>query len=231
MDKNIFQDMEKYDFAKLVPNIFQVLEDVKGKVQNNNQDFQDWLKFAKQDLDASVILYEKEDFRNSIYLLQQSVEKACKYYGLSYGLISQKDLHKDVSHVSPKIFKIFINQSSVDLVKNLGGKEIKVDEFEKALKNKKEMINISEKFIEICFNMSFQLETNFNKIKLLDKKIINFSILNVNLYSLSMITYAHINCRYPDETIVYNKETPIVKKYNDIVKVLKKVIGELEKNE
>lgn len=61
------------------------------------------LEIAESDLEASNTLYEKGFYPQSVYMLEQSVEKANKALGLFTGIIDSSQL-KDVSHFSPDIF-------------------------------------------------------------------------------------------------------------------------------
>ena len=65
------------------------------------QQAQEFYEQAKNDLHSSKLLYDGEEFGNSVYFFQQCVEKACKAYGLRTGLI--KNVRK-ISHESSLIF-------------------------------------------------------------------------------------------------------------------------------
>lgn len=64
----------------------------------------DFLDSSKRDLAAYRSLYSKgNNYANSIYHLQQSVEKLVKSWGLKSGKISESDLKRKVSHRPGKI--------------------------------------------------------------------------------------------------------------------------------
>lgn len=62
------------------------------------------LNTSKKDLSAAQTLYESEHFSNAIFLLQQSVEKCIKSYGIALQIIEETDLVKKINHSSHKIF-------------------------------------------------------------------------------------------------------------------------------
>lgn len=65
---------------------------------------------AMEDLEASRILYEHEKYRQSIFLLQQSVEKATKSLSLHMNVISEDELKGKIGHYPPEIYMKFIQQ-------------------------------------------------------------------------------------------------------------------------
>jgi len=58
---------------------------------------------AQQDLKSSEVLYNSKDYTNSVSLIQQSVEKTAKSYGLTMGYLSKERL-RDVGHFTPAAF-------------------------------------------------------------------------------------------------------------------------------
>lgn len=73
------------------------------------------------DLEIAKLLYNKEFYPNSIYHLQQSVEKLAKSYGLFNGIIQHEELEKRIRHNSNKVFTTEIQ--------DFQNKIIKVEEF------------------------------------------------------------------------------------------------------
>jgi hypothetical protein len=67
------------------------------------------LRIAHQNLKASRILYANDFFPESVYLLQQSVEKGCKSFGYHYGLIDEKAGRK-ISHEPTKIYSLTFSE-------------------------------------------------------------------------------------------------------------------------
>ena len=65
---------------------------------------QELINTAKKDLSASQSLYETEHFSTAIFMLQQCIEKCIKSYGITIGIIEEKDLAKKISHNAHKIF-------------------------------------------------------------------------------------------------------------------------------
>jgi len=64
----------------------------------------DFLETAKSDLESAMFLYEKKKYNNSIFLLQQSVEKCVKSLGLNLRLVDENQLKKKINHSPHKVF-------------------------------------------------------------------------------------------------------------------------------
>jgi Uncharacterized conserved protein related to C-terminal domain of eukaryotic chaperone, SACSIN len=64
-----------------------------------------YLKLAREDLEAAQLLYEGKKYSNALYHYHQSVEKASKSIGLAIGGVSEKQL-TDISHEPIKVFKL-----------------------------------------------------------------------------------------------------------------------------
>jgi len=64
----------------------------------------DFLKDAKDAHKLSTIAYKNGMLADSVFNLQQSVEKASKSLGLALGTLKIETLHNNVGHVSPKAF-------------------------------------------------------------------------------------------------------------------------------
>lgn len=61
--------------------------------------FPDRLLFmATEDLDASVVLYDVGHYPQSVFLLQQAVEKAAKSFSIRFGFITEKDAAQHIGH-------------------------------------------------------------------------------------------------------------------------------------
>lgn len=61
--------------------------------------FPDRLLFmATEDLDASVVLYDAGHYPQSVFLLQQAVEKAAKSFSIRFGIITEKDAVRRIGH-------------------------------------------------------------------------------------------------------------------------------------
>jgi uncharacterized protein (DUF1778 family) len=61
--------------------------------------FPDHLLFmAMEDLDASVVLYDAGHYPQSVFLLQQAVEKAAKSFSIRFGIITEKDAALRIGH-------------------------------------------------------------------------------------------------------------------------------------
>lgn len=77
------------------------------------------LEIADKDLEAAKCLYDKELYPQSIFYLQQSVEKAAKSFGLVMGIISENELkgREGVGHHPYKIYKKLFSMQKKSLKK------------------------------------------------------------------------------------------------------------------
>lgn len=69
----------------------------------------EWLVIAISDLKSSDILYKNELYPQAVYFLQQSVEKSCKYIGLTFNIIQVNELYRKVGHEPERIFEEVYN--------------------------------------------------------------------------------------------------------------------------
>jgi len=76
---------------------FQILS--IPKAQEARQAF-DFAEIAKGDWLAAKVLYQKRLYAQAVYMLQQSVEKSAKSFGLMMGILKPSDVIKAVSHRS-----------------------------------------------------------------------------------------------------------------------------------
>lgn len=65
----------------------------------------EWSESAFEDVQVSIELYELKRYPQSIFYLQQSIEKTSKYIGLKEGFLSFENCHKDIGHKTTKVFK------------------------------------------------------------------------------------------------------------------------------
>ncbi len=68
------------------------------------------LDIAFSDLNSSEILFEKNQYPQSIFFLQQAVEKSIKQLGINNGVVKPSELQKEIGHKSEKIFKKVVGQ-------------------------------------------------------------------------------------------------------------------------
>lgn len=73
---------------------------------------------AREDLDASIVLYDAGHYPQSVFLLQQAVEKAAKSFSIRFGIITEKDAahcigHKPLNIVGTMVKKINRNLRSI----------------------------------------------------------------------------------------------------------------------
>lgn len=74
-----------------------------------------FLEASKRDFESSQLLYEAKHYNNSIFMLQQSVEKLFKGFGLLLNIISEVDLKLNINHAIKEIYKKAVkeNQESI----------------------------------------------------------------------------------------------------------------------
>lgn len=68
-------------------------------------------KAAKDDVAAALQLYEAKLYPLAVFHFQQAIEKACKFWGLSKGLITWEEI-KNIGHNPDKVFRILFKQIS-----------------------------------------------------------------------------------------------------------------------
>lgn len=95
-------------------------EDIEEK--KNDQIFINFYEKARGDLDASKVLYENELFSQSIFLIQQSVEKLGKSIFLLGRMCSLKELKVDVGHKLSLFFLSRYKEILISLRKYISGK-------------------------------------------------------------------------------------------------------------
>ena len=67
--------------------------------------FDSLLFISLEDLDSSVILYHRKHYPQSVFYLQQAVEKAVKSLGLFFEIISERDLVGSVGHEPLEVYR------------------------------------------------------------------------------------------------------------------------------
>lgn len=211
---------EDIDFEKLVlliPKIMEKFEKISCNYASTNKKF---LKLSKQDLHSSKILYESNDYRNSIYLLQQSVEKLSKYFVLFLGFEKENKLKK-ISHFTPLVFSKLIFKESIELSNALGYKMNSETNFEEQIRNSRETLsNISENSILVFLKTIKNTDDTFNNHFLFkeNKELCNFISMIMRIYLLGVLTYPYVNnTRYLDSNLIFDEKTPIVKTYDKII--------------
>lgn len=58
---------------------------------------------AEKDLESVLLLYNSDLFSNSVFLLQQAIEKIVKSFGLEAGIINENELKNKISHLPHKV--------------------------------------------------------------------------------------------------------------------------------
>lgn len=77
--------------------------------------FDSLLFIALEDLDSSIILYHREHYPQSVFFLQQAVEKAVKSLGLLFEMVVEEDLRRKVGHNPLEVYKRPVHKISTEL--------------------------------------------------------------------------------------------------------------------
>ncbi len=216
-----------------------------------------FLVLSKKDLVVSKCCYNKEDYTNSMYHLQQCTEKIVKAYGLALGILNKEGLW-DIKHQTPKAFIKMINEGKIKLYLN----SLKVlystlntdtTMLQEVLDTKKdELALLSYKKIKLYLDLGKKIDKALMNLKLdsilqnslpnlfksLNKEstisfsLSKFSSCFVKMYLIACITYPHESyTRYPDGAIKpkqYTKDMGVVKAAPKIFEELEEPINLLE---
>jgi len=88
-------------------------------MSNNHEYILELIDISRNDLDSSMILYKKKKYPQAIYLLQQSVEKACKALASMLYNLSFEELPKNIGHESIVAF-LFPIRDAWKLIVDIG---------------------------------------------------------------------------------------------------------------
>jgi len=102
----------RWDVDEIGDTGMDVIEITPGEDQPT---FDSLLFIALEDLDSSIILYYREHFPQSVFYLQQAVEKAVKSLGLLFEIVSEDDLHRKIGHNPLRVYKRPFTKISDDL--------------------------------------------------------------------------------------------------------------------
>jgi hypothetical protein len=72
-----------------------------------------YFETAMTDLKAAEVLFNKSLFPQSIYFIQQSIEKGVKGMAISYSLLDSKRIKKEISHKASLVFKASFKRHSL----------------------------------------------------------------------------------------------------------------------
>jgi len=159
----------------------------------------DLLFVARQDFEASKALYEKKLYSQSVYHLQQCVEKITKAFGLWSGFIEEKELYprkkkenflikilrkagfykkeEYIGHISPKVFVLLLRKKFIkkytsllsSQIKNNGIKQL-IKNYNNELKNLEKSINKTQKLATLSNeDISKFLEVSNTYLNILEK--------------------------------------------------------------
>ncbi len=75
--------------------------EVFSKSEKEIEVVKEWVNYAKEDLESSVVLYKEKNFRNSLFMLEQAVEKTVKAVDIYAFGIKQKEM-RNINHYTPE---------------------------------------------------------------------------------------------------------------------------------
>jgi len=196
----------------------------------------DFLNDAEEDTIASKILYEKGIWSRSVFLIQQSAEKACKVFGLVIGTLSTADMAQSIKHYTPLVFiKILedpITEDVFPILKKYGlkdeGKNIANLKGLITSKKRDEFILIEEEVLQAFLSIIDKIRENvipkYNsessrvkqvfakhlpqyKREIMDYDMGEYLFFVTSLYVIGAITFAHEqSARYSDAQVVTPKD-------------------------
>jgi HEPN domain-containing protein len=156
------------NIEKVTDSLGELWQEFQKMLQNKNTEKQKensdlatgFLNCAKDDVEATKLLYEKRLFSLSVYHLQQAVEKTTKACALLLSIVSKEELI-EIKHKSPLTFIKFLKKSwaikYIDLIKMLNP-EIKtnVDDVEKIINEKQDELARMSKTVIRSFLTSIE---------------------------------------------------------------------------
>lgn len=136
-----------------------------------------WLETAEQDLKSAEVLYKERIFPNSVFALQQSVEKSYKYFLFLLGL-TEKELKDNIKHDTDKVLPVLIEKNSEkfdkfernkDILESFGDKlESIVEELSKKIAPPADFKPLwTEEKLDLTKYIKNLVNTNKNKTKLI----------------------------------------------------------------
>jgi HEPN domain-containing protein len=241
---NLDPKLKNLSTEDIFSNAFKAQTILKKPNEKILKKAQDFFEQAKKDLGSSKTLYNAKDFGNSAYLFQQSIEKACKAYGLKMGFIKNT---REIKHESPLVFinglkRTLIDTKMIDMLEKFTGQnesEKIINAYNLVKSDPKDLAKMSLEQLELQIKLVNKLpEVFLNTMK--DKlapieqlielfmpgfeQILNMTIVPFKLYILSIVSYPHWNrAHYPDTSYLssknYNPDLPLIKKLPEFHKI------------
>jgi len=199
-----------------------------------------FLEIAQSDLRAAECLFKNGFYPQSLFFLQQSVEKATKAFSIKVGLLKNEKEIKSYSHKSSTIF--------IDCIKKVLNSSDQLDQLKNTFNNysyrdllvllKNTFNNYSEEqlskeddeeAIKMIIIISIQeIKHSFDSSNIL--------YLSIYLYLLSMLLTSKVNenTRYPDFTknylpsMNYNENSLLVKSFTELSNVIEEALDILK---
>lgn len=80
----------------------EIFEFMRKSAKENKEAAKEFLLYALEDIKSAKILYKEKIFSNSVYHLQQAIEKMVKSCALGSGIIpSLEDAKREIGHFVP----------------------------------------------------------------------------------------------------------------------------------
>jgi len=197
-----------------------------------------FLEIAQSDLRAAKCLFENCFYPQSLFFLQQSVEKATKAFSIKVGLLKNEKEIKSYSHKSSTIFidcikKVLNSLDQSDLSKNTFN-NYSYRDLLVLLKNT--FNNYSEEQLskeddEETIKMIISIQNSEIKHSFDSSNIL---YLYLSLLSMLLTSKVNENTRYPDFTknylpsMNYNKNSLLVKSFTELSNVIEEALDILK---
>lgn len=173
-------EIQAGDAMDLIHSIEKIAKNTQNSEENTKQ-AKKLIDIAQEDLETSKLLYEENLPSQSIYHLQQSVEKTAKAFGLYYLFFDTSNLtgHKGIRHITPKAFvkmlqKDWVNSylSIIQAMYKEKNSELEpnLEKFHNLLEKEEKIARLDQKQIRKILKISEELRENWEK-KGLDNEI------------------------------------------------------------
>jgi hypothetical protein len=244
---NIRSKIVEQVVENLISNLPEMIKRVNLSV--DIKQITDFILLAENDVNRAKDAYRNNDFNNTIFHLQQSIEKVVKAYGMYLGII--EDPRTEIGHNTPKVyFELLENTQKLHNIPKIFG--IKADI--KAVNDFKALIKNKEAEVELDKSVPIILNTFKNVLKQFNNKTTKIEIRNVisevkNKYGIdiirvyrSQIFFSFFLCPFSIITSPYAvdprysieqkyKELNLIKCFPDIQRNLERLIAYIKEED
>jgi len=241
--KKLSESMQREFFIELLQKRLAQLKNIR--TLRNVERARSYFTKAKVDLKSAEILYNYKIFDNSIFLFQQSVEKAAKCHYILWTGAPEQKLKTEIGHKSPLAFlklledflktypnkiKLLDPDLNLSFIDNFELKKqvSKIDRMKIAKMDKNAIMEFVKSPKQVMIEHRSILDKKGIKMGDLLENILEFEYARNSLFVLSHITFHHaISTRYPGELVdlaEFKKGLGIVDAAPELFKELKRVL-------